>query len=154
MTLTLTSPAFQHGERIPAFYTCEGKDLSPPLKWSGAPAGTRSFALICSDPDAPVGTWYHWAIFDLPAEATHLDAGYPRNARTGAVRQAISDFNRAGYGGPCPPKGHGAHHYHFQLVALGVASLKLGEAPHCRDVERACAQQVLAEATLTGLYER
>ena len=154
MTLTLTSPAFQHGEWIPAFYTCEGKDLSPPLAWTGAPAGTRSFALVCSDPDAPAGTWYHWAIFDLPAGTTHLDAGVPRNARTGAARQAISDFNRPGYGGPCPPKGHGPHHYHFRLFALGVASLKLAEAPHCRDVEHACQQQALAKATLTALYER
>ncbi|MFZ1414787.1 MAG: YbhB/YbcL family Raf kinase inhibitor-like protein [Defluviicoccus sp.] len=154
MTLTLTSPAFKHGERIPAFYTCEGKDLSPPLAWTGAPAGTRSFALVCSDPDAPAGTWYHWAIFDLGAEKSHLDAGFPRNARAGAVRQAISDFKRPGYGGPCPPKGHGPHHYHFRLFALGVASLKLAEAAHCRDVERAAEQQAFAKATLTGLYER
>lgn len=154
MTLILTSPAFKHGERIPVLYTCEGKDLSPPLSWSGAPAGTHSFALVCSDPDAPAGTWYHWAIFDLGAETSHLAAGFPRSARSGAVRQAISDFNRPGYGGPCPPKGHGPHHYHFRLFALGVASLKLAEAARCRDVERAAEQHALAKATLTGLYER
>lgn len=154
MTLRLSSPAFAQGERIPALYCCEGEDLSPPLEWDGAPEETRGFALICSDPDAPVGTWYHWAIFDLPATLTRLEAGFPTDGRVGDVRQAVTDFQRTGYGGPCPPRGHGVHHYHFRLMALDVEQLETAASPDCRDVEAAAAVHILAECTLTGTYSR
>lgn len=154
MTLRLTSPAFAQGERIPALHSCEGEDLSPPLQWEGAPDDACSFALICSDPDAPVGTWYHWAIFDLPADATGLEAGFPTDGKVGEVRQAVTDFQRTGYGGPCPPRGHGVHHYHFRLMALDVERLETAASPDCRDVEAAVAPHVLAEHTLTGTYSR
>jgi Raf kinase inhibitor-like YbhB/YbcL family protein len=154
MALTLKSSAFGQEKRIPDRYTCEGDDTSPPLSWSGAPPRTQSFALVCSDPDAPMKTWYHWAIFDIPATADHLDEGVGSRVRAGGLRQAVNDFGRPGYGGPCPPKGHSEHHYRFQLLALDVPTLALPEKAHCRDVERTAAPHVLGEAVLTGTYSR
>lgn len=154
MALQLISSAFTDGGRIPAQYTCEGADTSPPLEWTGAPAETRSFSLVCSDPDAPAGTWYHWAVYDVPAEATDLSEGYPTDAEVGATRQAVNDFKRTGYGGPCPPPGHGTHHYGFMLTALGVDTLDLPAGAGCRDVERAARDHALADTVLTGTYSR
>jgi Raf kinase inhibitor-like YbhB/YbcL family protein len=154
MAMTLTSSAFVEGARIPARFTCEGADMSPPLAWSDPPAGARSFALVCSDPDAPVGTWYHWAVFDLPADCRALPEDYPKDPRVGGVRQAVTDFRRTGYGGPCPPKGHGTHHYRFNLMALAVPALDLADRLGCRDVETAAKRHLLAEAMLTGIYSR
>jgi hypothetical protein len=154
MSLTLTSSAFSHGERIPERYTCEGKDLSPPLSWSGAPEGTESFVLLCDDPDAPRGTWHHWAVFDISADTAALGEGYPTDAAVGRVRQAVTDFGRTGYGGPCPPPGHGIHHYLFKLLALNVARLELPAGARCEDVEEAAEPHVLARAELMGTYSR
>ncbi len=154
MTFVLESKAFADGARIPQRFTCEGDDLSPPLAWSGAPSATQSFALVVSDADAPGGTWYHWAIFDLPAATKALAEGYPRGGADGGVRQALSDFRRPGYGGPCPPKGHGTHHYAFHLMALGVPRLDVPARADCRAVERAAARHILAEARLTATYAR
>jgi Raf kinase inhibitor-like YbhB/YbcL family protein len=94
MALTLKSSAFGEEQRIPDRHTCEGDDISPPLSWSDAPPRTQSFALVCSDPDAPMKTWYHWAIFDIPASADHLDEGIAAGIRAGGLRQAVSDFGR------------------------------------------------------------
>ena len=154
MTFRLASPAFGDGQAIPARNTCEGADVSPPLQWSNAPEGTLSFALVCTDPDAPVGTWYHWAVFDIQANTTRLDEAYPADERVGSSRQAVNDFKRTGYGGPCPPQGHGAHHYHFRLIALDVETLALASSPDCREVERAVIGHALAETVLIGTYER
>jgi Raf kinase inhibitor-like YbhB/YbcL family protein len=154
MTLTLTSSAFSDGERIPKRYTCDGEDLSPPLSWSGAPDGTVSFAVICDDPDAPMGTWHHWAAYDIPAEFTELQEDFPTEPRIGAVRQAITDFGQTGYGGPCPPEGHGTHHYNFRLLALEVKHLDLPADAKCEDVEKAAQPYILAKAELTGTYSR
>lgn len=154
MPLTLTSPSFSDGARIPVRHTCEGEDRSPPLTWSGAPATTRSFALVCSDPDAPVGTWYHWAIFDIAADRSSLPEALATEAVLPFARQAINDFKRPGYGGPCPPKGHGTHRYQFRLLALAVAALPLPPRCDARAVERAAAAHVIAEATLCGVYSR
>ncbi len=154
MTLSLVSSAFAHNETIPVRHTCDGDDVSPPPGWSGAPPATASFALVCSDPDAPAGTWYHWAIFDIPVDRTDLDEAYPTDAAVGPTRQAVTDFKRTGYGGPCPPKGHGVHHYHFRLMALDVAALSLPPAAGCRDVESAAAEHLLDETVLVGTYAR
>ncbi len=158
MTLSLTSSAFKDGARSPSRHTCEGTDTSPPLAWGGAPPGTRSFALICADPDAPVGTWYHWAVFNIPPSLTELREGLAPESRVatdaGAILQALNDFNRPGYGGPCPPKGHGNHHYRFRLMALDVPALDLPHSARCRDVERAASRHILAETVLTGIYSR
>lgn len=153
MALTLTSPAFKDGERIPKKHTCDGEDRSPPLAWSGAPTGTKSFALVCDDPDAPAGTWHHWAIYDIPATEHGLPEGYPTSGK-GNVRQAVNDFRRIGYGGPCPPRGHGTHHYRFTLYALKTDKLAVAGQAQCRDVARTAAAQALAQVTLTGLYSR
>lgn len=154
MAFQLSSAAFKDGKRIPDRYTCTGKDISPPLAWSGAPEGARSFALLCDDPDAPGGTWHHWAVFDLPADTRGLPEAYPTDATVGTSRQAVNDFRRTGYGGPCPPPGHGLHHYHFRLLALTVARLELGPKARCPEVAAAAQPHLLGEARLTGTYSR
>ena len=150
--MRLTSPAFAEGEDIPSRHSCDGANHSPPLAWSDAPDGTRGFAIVCLDPDAPVGTWYHWAAFDIPPGADHLGQHCAPDAA--GLHQGINDFGRRGYGGPCPPRGRGAHHYRFTLYALDVARLDLPSNPRCRDVEHAARTHAIASATLTGLYER
>lgn len=154
MTLRIESSAFGSDQAIPRRYTCEGDDVSPPLAWSGAPEATRSFVLLCDDPDAPAGTWHHWALFDIPAETDRLAEGYPKQAAVGATRQAVNDFKRPGYGGPCPPRGHGTHHYRFRLLALSVARLDLAPGASCPDVAAAARPHALAEAMLVGTYAR
>jgi Raf kinase inhibitor-like YbhB/YbcL family protein len=154
MAFRLSSPAFKAGGRIPPKYSCEGADISPPLAWTGAPAGTRSFVLLCDDPDAPVGAWHHWALFNLPTAVGHLDEAYPATGRLVASRQAINDFGKPGYGGPCPPRGHGTHHYRFRLLALSVPSLALPEPVKCVDVENAAKPFLLGTAQLIGTYSR
>jgi Raf kinase inhibitor-like YbhB/YbcL family protein len=152
--MRLASLAFSDGGAIPPRFTCDGENVSPPLQWSGAPAEARSFVLLCDDPDAPAGVWRHWAVYDIPSVNTEL----PENARPADVgrrfREAINDFHRPGYGGPCQPRHHGVHRYHFRLLALSCAELGLPETPRCRDVELAARRHACAEATLVGLYER
>ena len=154
MAMQLISPAFSDGQRIPDRHTCDGGDLSPPLIWSGAPDQVRSFVVLCSDPDAPGGTWWHWALYNIPPDRARLPEGYPTDAMVDGTRQAITDFRRTGYGGPCPPPGHGTHHYRFRVLALDVDRLDLPPQAHCREVETAARSHVLAEASLTGLYSR
>ncbi len=154
MTLQISSTAFADGERIPDRFTCTGDDTSPPLSWTGVPDGTGSLVLLCDDPDAPRGTWHHWALYDIAADSTGLDEGYPTDAQVGDTFQAVNDFRRTGYGGPCPPPGHGVHHYHFRLLALSVPRLDLGPSPECLQVEAAAKPHVLEEAVLIGTYSR
>lgn len=154
MALTLSSPAFAPHDRIPQVHTCDGANSSPPLIWSRVPAGTRSLAIVCTDPDAPVGTWYHWAVFDIPGDVETLPGGFATDAQVGTIRQAVNDFKRTGYGGPCPPRGHGLHHYHFRLLALSVPQLELGDPVECREVQRAAEKHLLGEAELVGTYAR
>ncbi len=153
MALTLSSPAFQDGEMIPVPYTCDGKDVSPELSWSGAPKDTKSFALVCEDPDAPGGTWTHWVIYDIPVSVTRLPMGVPptRELAEGA-KQGMNDFHRIGYGGPCPPKGP-AHHYYFTLYALD-ATLQVSPGITREVLLRAMEGHILEEAKLMGRYQR
>jgi Raf kinase inhibitor-like YbhB/YbcL family protein len=152
MTMTLTSPAFGSGSKVPSRFTCDGADVSPPLAWSGAPEGTRSFAIVCSDADAPGGVWYHWAICDIaPTETAFAEHHAPASM---TPRQALNDFKRPGYGGPCPPPGHGRHRYRFRLYALGVDQLELPANPRCRDVEAAAEARAMRTADLIGYYSR
>lgn len=152
--MQLRSSGFVDGEAIPRRFTCDGEDLSPPLHWSGAPAATRSFVLVCDDPDAPSGTFHHWAAYDIAANQTALTEGAGRTAAQ-SFKQAVNDFGKSGYGGPCPPHRHGIHHYHFRLLALSVDRLPLhGGKPSCREVEREARKHAIAEATLIGLYQR
>src|SRR6266702_2889937 len=117
--MKLVSSAFDDGAAIPRRFTCDGENLSPPLQWSGAPAGTLSFVLLCDDPDAP-------AVTELAVDAE-------QNAK---LRQAVNDCRKVGYGGPCPPHGHGPHHYHFRLLALSTDQLRAKANASCRDIER------------------
>lgn len=153
MAFMLTSTAFKSSGAIPSRYTCDGDNISPSLSWSGLPTDARSFALICADPDAPAGTWYHWGVYDIPAETMNLPEAYPAAGR-GAVKQALNDFRRRRYDGPCPPHGHGTHHYHFKLYALGTASLALNRDADCRAVEAAAQAHALGRAELVGTYGR
>lgn len=130
--MRLVSSAFADGAAIPRRFTCDGENLSPPLPWSNAPKATRSFVMLCDDPDAPGGTWHHWAAYDIPSSLTELADNAAQNAKT---RQAVNDFRNAGYGGPCPPHGHGPHHYHFRLLALSTDRLRAQPNASCRDVE-------------------
>ena len=152
MSMRLTSSAFAPDGRIPVRFTCDGADVSPPLAWTDPPAGTSSFALVCSDPDAPGGVWHHWAIYDIAPTTLALAEGWPPSRKL--PPQAINDFRRAGYGGPCPPRGSAPHHYHFRLYALDVAELGLGARAHCRDVDAAARSHAIATAELIGLYGR
>jgi len=154
MALRLTSSAFSDGARIPLRHSCEGEDLSPPLSWSGPPPDCRSFAILCEDPDAPGGTWRHWAIFDIPAAATGLAEGIAVAERVGPYRQGMNDFRRTGYGGPCPPRGHGPHRYNFRLLALDVDRLELPAKPGFEAIVATARRHALAEAVLTGTYAR
>src|SRR5512139_2546407 len=124
MTLTLTSTAFHHQAEIPAGYTCDGNDASPPLAWSGAPAGTKSFVLIVDDPDAPDPNhprqvWVHWLLYNLPADCTNLAEGAGAGHLPPGTQTGRNDWNRTGYGGPCPPVGR--HRYFHKLYALNSA---------------------------------
>ena len=152
--MRLNSSAFPDGGVIPRRFTCDGEDISPPFAWSDVPPGARSFALLCDDPDAPAGTWRHWAIYDIPANRTELAEDADRRAAHEGFKQGINDFRRPGYGGPCPPPRHGPHHYHFRLLALSIPSLPLRGRPTCEDVEREARMHVLAEAALVGTYQR
>lgn len=149
--MKLVSSAFADGAAIPRRFTCDGDDVSPPLQWSGSPGGTESFVLLCEDPDAPGGTWHHWAAYDIDASVTQLAEGAARNKK---LKQAVNDFRKPGYGGPCPPPGHGPHHYQFRLLALATDHLRLDAHASCRDVEREARKHLLAEAVLVGWYQR
>jgi Raf kinase inhibitor-like YbhB/YbcL family protein len=110
--------------------------------------------LLCDDPDAPVGTWHHWALFDIPPTMTDLNEGLRRDAHVQPMRQATNDFVEIGYGGPCPPHGHGVHHYHFRLSALDINKLPVREHVRCKEVEKAAQSHVIATVELVGTYSR
>lgn len=154
MTLTLRSSAFEQGATIPRKYTCEGDDVSPPLAWSGVPEGTRSFVLVCDDPDAPGGVFRHWAAYDIPTDWRALDEGYGPESLEPGFRQALNDFHKPGYGGPCPPPGHGPHHYHFRLIALSEPTLSAGPTAPCEEIIALAQRYTLEFVELVGIYER
>jgi len=153
MRMHLVSPAFRNGEALPVRFTCEGADVSPPLAWSNVPKETQSFALFCEDPDAPGGTFHHWAIYDIPAATMELPEAFLHTGTVGPMHQGINDFGKTGYGGACPPKGHGIHHYHFKLLALDVGLLD-ARGKRCSDITKAARPHTIAEAELVGLYMR
>ncbi|MFB6264508.1 MAG: YbhB/YbcL family Raf kinase inhibitor-like protein [Bradymonadaceae bacterium] len=150
--MKVTSSAFAEGETIPKKYTCSGEGLSPPLSWEGAPEATKSFVVMLKDPDAPSGTFKHWAAYDIPADQTSLSAGIGPEAS--ALEQATNDFGNVGYGAPCPPPSHGAHRYQFFVWALDVASLDVGDSPDFAAVEQAASEHKITGAQLTGTFAR
>jgi len=152
MSLKLTSTAFADGGAIPRGYTCEGRDVSPPLAWSGVPPGTRTLALIVDDPDAPDPaaprmTWVHWVLYDIPPAAPGIAEGAPPPA---GAKAGVNDWQRSGWGGPCPPIGR--HRYFFKLYALDTA-LELYR-PTKAQLEQAMKGHVLAETQLVGTYQK
>jgi Raf kinase inhibitor-like YbhB/YbcL family protein len=146
--LEMTSDAFQNGQPIPTQFTCDGADQTPALHWSDPPAATKSFALVIDDPDAPSGTFRHWGVYDIPASARSIGGGQ----RVGT--EVNNDKGTKGYTGPCPPPGHGPHHYHFKLFALDVDQLNVSSNAKIADIESAARQHAIAEGELIGTYER
>jgi Raf kinase inhibitor-like YbhB/YbcL family protein len=142
---------FVEGDGIPDRYTCEGDDVSPEVRWLGEPAGTKSFALILDDPDAPAGTWNHWLLWDIPANTHSLAEG---DGRPATAKSGTNDFGRHGYGGPCPPKGRGSHRYFFRLFALNTASLGLAAGAKRAALEAALRKHAIAETSYMGRFER
>jgi len=153
MIIQLSTFAFTEGAPIPAKYTCDGDDISPPLKWSGVPQGAKSIALICDDPDAPVGIWVHWVLYNVSSTVAELPEGVPTSeVISGGARQGINDFKRIGYGGPCPPRGN-PHRYYFKLYVLDI-ELSLKPRATKKDVVSAMQGHILAEGQLMGTYKR
>jgi hypothetical protein len=153
MPFELKTTASAAGGEIPKKHTCDGADVSPALNWNHAPAGTQSFALIADDPDAPVGTWTHWIIWNIPAQTTALPEGVPKVVDSGdGARQGRNDFKRIGYGGPCPPPGK-PHRYFFRLYALD-AKLDVKAGAGRSELEQAMKEHVLAHTELMGTYRR
>jgi Raf kinase inhibitor-like YbhB/YbcL family protein len=152
MAIKVTSSAFKDGEIIPKQYTCDGNDISPPLTWSGAPQETKSIALICDDPDAPMGTWVHWVLFNLPPASNALPAEVS-SARVldNGAKHGKNDFRRFGYGGPCPPGG--THRYYFKVYALDSV-LDLDPGITKADLVKAMQGHIIAEGQLMGRYKR
>lgn len=153
MNIQLTSTAFADGLPIPTKYTCDGSDISPPLAWANAPANVKSYTLIADDPDAPVGTWVHWVIYNLPPSATALAENTPKSdSLPDGAKQGVNDFRKTGYGGPCPPPGK-AHRYFFKLYALDT-TLDLPSGATKKDLLKAMEGHVLAQGQLMGTYQR
>lgn len=146
--------AFKPSEAIPQKFTCDGVDVSPDLTWEGAPKETRSFALICDDPDAPVGIFNHWVLYGLPPTTTGLPENLPKKDELDSpkCKQGTNDFGRVGYGGPCPPRGS-RHRYFFKIYALDT-EIQLSPKAQKRDLEAAIKGHILAHAELMGTYER
>ncbi len=153
MAFELKSPAFSAAGDIPVVHTCDGPDRSPALRWTDPPAGTKEFALIVDDPDAPAGTWVHWVLYGVPAAAREFPEGVAaRDTVPGVGTQGVNDFRKVGYGGPCPPPGP-AHRYSFRLYALN-AELKLPPRKTKADLLKAMEGHVLGQAELVGRYKR
>ncbi len=152
MEIKITSSAFEDGGLIPAKYTCDGTDISPPLQWDAAPEGTQSIALICDDPDAPMGTWVHWVLYNLPADTRELTENVPTDSTLpDGAKQGITDFGRTGYGGPCPPSG--THRYFFKIYALDT-KIDLAAGADKPQLLKAMEGHILGQGQLIGKYKR
>ena len=152
MTIKITSTAFEDNGMIPAKYTCQGQDISPPLKWEAVPEGTVSIALICDDPDAPMGTFVHWVLYNLPGNTNELAEDIPREKTLpNGAKQGMTDFGRVGYGGPCPPSG--THRYFFKIYALD-AKLDLPDGAGKSQLVQAMEGHIIAQGQLIGKYKK
>lgn len=152
MEINVTSSAFTQGGMIPVLYTCDGRDISPPLSWTAGPAGTQSYAIIADDPDAPMGIWVHWVAYNIPASITTLPENVAKDKQLGdGTLQGINDFKDFGYGGPCPPGG--THRYFFKVYALDTV-LKAGPGLTKKKLLREIEGHTLAQGELMGSYSR
>lgn len=154
MALTLRSPAFAQGGAIPKKYTCDGENRSPPFAWSGVPERTQSLLLVCDDPDAPGGVFHHWAAFNIPADWTGLRGGYGPETLEDSFRQAMNDFGKPGYAGPCPPRGDKPHAYHFRLSALDTVLVSAASSATCVEVITLAGPCEIEFVELIGFYGR
>lgn len=154
MTTMLSSPAFQDGGTIPRLHTCDGRNLSPPLTWSGVPREAMALLLLCEDPDAPGRVFRHWVAFNLAPSLAGMPEGAASDAAAHGFRQAMNDFGRMGYGGPCPPRGDRPHRYHFRLCVLGRMLTVAPGMPRAEAVIMLARPLVIASAELVGLYGR
>ena len=152
MAITVESSAFASLQSIPAQYTCNGQDISPPLMWKNIPENTKSFAIICDDPDAPGGMWVHWVCYDIPRSVDSIEENIPKtDSLPVGGKQGTTDFGRIGYGGPCPPSG--VHRYFFKVYALDVM-LGLPSGKTKKEIERAMKGHIVAQGELVGKYSR
>jgi Raf kinase inhibitor-like YbhB/YbcL family protein len=152
MAIKITSPAFEQGGMIPSKYTADGENISPPLKWEGVPEGTVTIAVISDDPDAPVGTWVHWVMWNVPPDKKELSENVPPDPRLpDGSMQGITDFRKPGYGGPAPPSG--THRYYFKIYALDT-KLDLPESSTKANLVKAMQGHILAQGELMGKYKR
>jgi Raf kinase inhibitor-like YbhB/YbcL family protein len=150
--MEIKSSAFKTGEMIPGKYTCDNIDISPPLEWTYGPAGTKTYAIICDDPDAPMGTWVHWVIFNIPGNILALTENTPKkDVLDNGSMQGRNDFGKTGYGGPCPPRG--THRYFFKIYALDT-ELDTKSGITKKELLKAMEGHVLAEGELVGRYAR
>jgi Raf kinase inhibitor-like YbhB/YbcL family protein len=150
--MEIISPAFDEGGFIPGEYTCDDIDVSPPLEWSLVPDGTKTFALICDDPDAPMGTWVHWVIFNIPGNITMLSENVPPlEVLENGAKHGMNDFRKMGYGGPCPPRG--THRYYFKIFALDK-ELDVNSGITKKGLLKAMEGHILGEGQLMGKYKR
>jgi Raf kinase inhibitor-like YbhB/YbcL family protein len=149
MAFSLRSPVVTDGGAIPVRYTGDGENLSPPLRWSDPPPGTRSFVLVVEDPDAPEHTYRHWGVYNIGSDTSRLLEG-----DAGRFDQAVNDSGNRSYDGPKPPRGRGPHHYHFRLAALNTPQLDLPPAATVADLWQAARPHIIGEANLVGVYER
>lgn len=152
--LMLTSPDFNPGETIPARFTCEGANVSPAFRWTGVPEGTQELMLACDDPDAPRGVFRHWLAYSIPPDWQFLHGGFGPESLEPGFRQAVNDFGKPGYGGPCPPRGDKPHSYHFRLTALSDKIVSAGPGATCEEVARLAEPYVIEFTELVGLYGR
>jgi len=150
--MEIKSPAFDNGALIPGKYTCDALDISPPVEWTQAPEGTKTFALICDDPDAPMGTWVHWVVYNIPGNIYRLSENVPRlEVLENGASQGKNDFRRIGYGGPCPPGG--THRYYFKIYALDE-ELDVEVGITKKELLKAMEGHILALGQLMGRYKR
>jgi Raf kinase inhibitor-like YbhB/YbcL family protein len=151
MAFQLMSSAFAEGGWIPALHTCQGADISPSLEWSDVPAEARSLTLFLEDPDAPAGVWCHWLLYDIGVKTHALPQGFKPSS---LGLSGMNDFDKPGYGGPCPPKGHGPHRYFFKLYALNVHTLGLPAGVKRSELLQALKGHIVGEAQYMGRFER
>lgn len=152
MTFTISSPAFENEGPIPPKYTRDGENVSPPLQWRDVPKAARSLALIIEDPDAPSGTFRHWAVYNIKPAQTALREGLS-GAEANSLAYGVNDFGHARYDGPQPPQGHGPHHYHFRLIALDVPNLELPSTAKAEDVLNAARSHKVGETEVVGVFQ-
>jgi hypothetical protein len=152
--LALTSPDFNPGETIPVRFTCDGENVSPAFRWTGLPEGTQELLLACDDPDAPGGVFHHWAAWGISPESGFLRSGFGPETLEPGFHQAINDFGKPGYGGPCPPQGDAPHGYHFRLSALSERITAAAPGATCEEIIALAQPKVIEFAELVGLYGR